>query len=87
MKYKNHQSSPILPIQTKKPMPREETGLTQGHTSKLGEMEKWLLFHFQKLHSLGFASSTVSLWTRATAQAFRLLTLTHTHNTHTLLDF
>lgn len=40
----------------------------------------WLLFHFQKLHSLGCASSRVSSQTGTLSQALQLPTLTLSHN-------
>ena len=68
------------------PMPREETGSHPGSCQQARRGGEVAVVSFLELHYLGCAFSTVSSWTRGTAQSFRLPTLTHTHNAHTLLD-
>lgn len=68
------------------PMPREETGSHPGSCQQARRGGEVAVVSFLELHYLVCASSTVGSWTRGTAHSFRLPTLTHTHNTHTLLD-
>lgn len=63
--------------------PERRQGLTQGHASKLGEVEKWLLFHFQNyiIQSVPLAQSAAGLGVQLTPSGFphlhTLITLTH----------